>query len=93
MKINFENVFKMVPLIITAVTAVEKLVTDKKGDAKKEAAVDMVRTLLPLIEGTIGKDLLDDTQVQTAVRNAIDAIVALENTVDAVKKAKLAPAA
>lgn len=89
----FQNVVKMIPLIITAVTAVEKLVTDKKGKEKQDAAVDMVRTLLPLIEGTIGKDLLDDVQVQTAVRSAIDAIVALEKTVESVKKAKLAPAA
>lgn len=89
----FQNVVKMIPLIVTAVTAVETLVTDKKGTAKQDAAVDMVRMLLPLIESAIGKDEFDDPQVQTAVRSAIDAIVALEKTVTAAKQARIRPAA
>jgi len=84
----FVQIVKLVPLIVTAVKAVESLTTGKKGKEKQEAAVDMVRDLLPLIEGYVGADVFDDAQVQAAVREAIDAVVALQNTVEAVKKAK-----
>ena len=89
----FTNILKLVPVIVAAVQAVETLLTNKKGKEKQDAAVDMVRTLLPLVEGYVGQDLLDDAQVQLAVRAAIDAVVALQNTVDAVRKSRNADAA
>lgn len=84
----FVTIVKIVPLIVAAVQAVESLLTNKHGKDKQDAALNMVKSLLPLIEEFVGKDLLDDAQVQVAVRSAIDAIVALQNTVEAVRKAK-----
>lgn len=78
--------FKILPLILTAVTQVEKFVKGK-GKEKQDAAVDMVKAMLEAIEGAAGKDLLDDADVQKATRAAIDAIVALENVL-AKKKAE-----
>lgn len=82
------GVMKLVPLIVSAVQAVEGLVTDKKGKAKQDAAVDMVRSLMPLIEGYVGRDLLDDTAVAAAVRSTIDAVVHLQNVAISARRAK-----
>lgn len=69
---------KLVPLIITAVTAVEKL-TSKKGKEKQDAAVDLVGQLVPLIEASIEREVVDEAEVQHAIRKVIDAVVALLN--------------
>lgn len=83
MGINFGKVFggalKLLPLVIQAVGAVERLATGAKGKAKEDAAVDLVRDFLPLLEGAINRDVVDDAQVQAALRSAIQAIVALAN--------------
>lgn len=85
---TFIQVVKLFPLIVAAVQSVESLLSDKKGKAKQDAAVDMVGTLLPLVESYVGKDLLKDGEVQKAVRAAIDAVVALQNVVAAVRAAR-----
>ena len=79
--------FRALPYILAAVTAVEKFVKGK-GQEKQDAAVAMVETMLLATEGVTGKDLLDNDKVQTAVRHAIDAVVALQNTIAAVKASK-----
>ena len=73
--------FKLVPLIIGAVQAVERLVSGAKGKDKQDAAVDMVGAMLATIEGATGRELLDDAAVQEATRQVIDAVVALQNCI------------
>jgi hypothetical protein len=73
------TIVRLIPLVIAAVNSVERLVTTKRGKDKQDAAVDMVRDLLPLVEGVIGKDVFDDPSMQDAVRKLIDAAVAVEN--------------
>lgn len=70
---------RLVPLIFAAVSAVEKLAGARKGKDKQDAAVALVGDLLPIVEGAIGRDVVDDAQVQDAMRTTIDAIVALLN--------------
>ena len=72
---------KLAPLIIGAVQAVEKLFKGSHGKDKQDAAVDLSRVMLGVIEGTAGRDLLDDAVVQEAVRKTIDAIVAMQNVI------------
>lgn len=71
---------KLIPLAMTAIGAVERFVKGK-GKDKQDAAVAMVRDLLPMVEAGIGQDLLDDEKVQSALRKLIDAGVELQNVV------------
>ena len=79
---------RIVPIIWQAVMTVERLIKDRKGKDKQDEAVRMRGELLALIEGAVGRDLLNDASVQAAVRNAIDAIVALQNTIRNIKGVK-----
>lgn len=72
---------RLFPYILTAVEAIEKLMKSGKGKEKQDAAADLAKTLLASIEGSLGKDLLNDADVDKAVRGVIDAIVALQNIV------------
>lgn len=76
----FGNIVTLIPAIMSAVEAVEAFARGK-GKDKQNAAVDLVGKFLQLTEGAAGKDLLDDAEVQAAVRAAIDAIVAMENVI------------
>lgn len=78
---------KLIPLILTAITAVEKLV-DKKGKAKQDAAVDLIGQLVPLIEASIERDVVDDAAVQQGIRDTITATVSLMNIVRDVQAAR-----
>jgi len=71
---------RIVPLVWTAVQAVERLVKGK-GQEKQDAAVDLVGDLLATVEGAAGKDLLNDAAVVAAVRRLIDAVVAVQNVI------------
>ena len=79
--------FKVLPYVIGAVNAAEKFVKGS-GKEKQDAAVSMVETFVAAAEGVAGRDLLNDAAVQDALRNAIDAVVALQNTIAAVKASK-----
>jgi len=70
---------KLFPLIIMAVQAVEKLLTAKHGKDKQDAAVDLVGVWLTTLEAGLNKDLLDNAEVQAAMRKLIDAYVAWQN--------------
>jgi len=72
---------KLFPLIVTAVNAIERFATTKKGSEKQDEAVAMVSDLVPLVEASIGRDVVNDTDVQQAIRKVIDAVVALQNVV------------
>lgn len=81
---------RLLPLVIGAVHAVEALFSDKRGKAKQDAAVSSVRAMLAAVEIGMNKDLLDDEDVERAVRAVIDAYVALQNLV-AQKSVAVAP--
>jgi predicted amino acid dehydrogenase len=86
----FQMVVKAIPVIVAAIGAVEKL-SDKKGKDKQDAAVAIVGDLIPLIEATIPREIVDESQVQDAIRKVIDAIVALQNVVrDVITKKRAA---
>lgn len=70
--------FKLLPLIVEAVSWVEKFARGK-GKEKQDAAVGLVAAMLRATEAGFDRDLLDDTQIQDATRKAIDAVVALQN--------------
>lgn len=97
MGINFGKVFggalKLLPLIIQAVGSVERLAKGSKGADKEDAAVDIVGGLLPLIEGAVSKDVVDDAAVQEAIRGVMRATVALMNVVNDVKAKRALDAA
>lgn len=77
---------QLLPLIAGAVRAVEKLATGKRGKEKQDAAVETVRVMLGLTEALTGQDIMKDEDVEKAVRDLIDAIVAVENAVARGKK-------
>jgi predicted amino acid dehydrogenase len=84
----FQMVVRAIPVIVAAIGAVEKL-SEKKGKEKQDAAVAIVGDLIPLIESTIPREIVDEGQVQDAIRKVIDAIVALQNVVrDVITKRK-----
>lgn len=73
---------KLLPYILTCVRAVEHLLTgSKRGVEKENAAVGMVHSLLQTIEAGVDKDLLNDEEVNRAVRACMRAFVSLENIV------------
>jgi hypothetical protein len=72
---------KLFPLVVDAIQWVEKFIKGK-GKTKQDAAVAMVKAGLGLVESAVGKDLLNDSEVETATRRCIDAIVALQNVID-----------
>jgi hypothetical protein len=79
-----QGALKLIPLILAAVQAVERMST-KKGKAKQEEAVHLVGDLVPLIEASVGRDVVDDEKVQIAIRSVIDSVVALQNVAASVK--------
>ena len=83
---------KLIPLISMAVHVVEKIVPhDAPPQTKQDTAVDIIGTGLHLLELGMGKDVLDDAEVQAAVRSAIDAYVHLQNVIAAKKSAAVNP--
>lgn len=81
---------KLYPLISMAVTMVEKVAKAAKGKDKQDAAVEAIGVGLELVEAGTDKDLLDNAEVNAAVRSAIDAYVHLQNVIASVKAAKVA---
>lgn len=77
---------KLIPYIIAAVAAVEKFVKGK-GPEKQDAAVAAIAAALAAAEDVAGKDLLDDAEVEAAIRAAADAIVHVQNVIAARKVA------
>ena len=71
---------RIAPLIVTAIEAVERLVKGK-GREKQDAAVAAIAAALEAIEAGAGRDLLDDAEVEAAMRAAIDAVVAVQNVI------------
>jgi hypothetical protein len=81
---------RLLPLIVVAVHAVEAIATLARGRDKQAAAVEAIHAGLAAAELGLGRDLLNDEDVDEAVRGTIDAYVALQNAV-AAKQADEAP--
>jgi len=71
---------KLLPFIVEAISWVEKFVS-RKGRAKQDAAVYLVKSIVGVSEIAHGRDLLDDDAVEDATRKVIDAVVALQNVI------------
>lgn len=73
---------KLLPFILSCVQAVEGFLKGpKRGVEKENAAVAMTHAILQTIEAGVDKDLLNDSDVNLAVRKCMQAFVALENIV------------
>ena len=73
---------KLLPFILSCVHAVEGFLTGpKRGEEKENAAVGMVHAVLQTVEAGLDRDLLNDEDVNRAVRQVMQALVALENIV------------
>jgi hypothetical protein len=73
---------KLLPYILSCVQAVEGFLTGpKRGEEKENAAVGMVHAILQTVEAGLDRDLLNDEDVNRAVRQVMQALVALENIV------------
>lgn len=82
---------KIYPLIAMAVHMVEKVAGAKRGKEKQDAALEAIAVGLNLLETGVGKDLIDDPEVNAALRAAVDAYVHVQNVI--AKKKALAEAA
>ena len=71
---------KLLPYIVEAVQWVERFITTK-GKYKQDAAVYMVKSILGVAERGVDRDILDDDEVESATREVIDAVVALQNLI------------
>jgi hypothetical protein len=81
---------RLFPLVVGAVHGVEALVTAKAGPEKQDAAVIMIRAMAATIDAGTGRNLLDDPDIEKAVRAMIDVYVALHNVIT--RKVAAAPA-
>ena len=89
MGILFKVLPKVLPLVPAVVKLVEKLFGGGKGPEKRSAAVEVLRVLIPLVEGVTGKDLVEDGKFADAVGAVIDGVVAALNATGAFKKENL----
>jgi hypothetical protein len=81
---------KLLPVIITAVQAVERLAGAKKGKDKQDAAIGLVGDIVPFLEASIGRDVVSEAAVQDEIRKVIDAYVGLENVIADIKAKRAA---
>tara|TARA_R110000824_G_scaffold167181_9_gene344003 strand:- start:3375 stop:3650 length:276 start_codon:yes stop_codon:yes gene_type:complete len=73
---------KLLPFILSCVQAVEGFIKgSQRGEEKENAAVGMVHAILQTIEAGVDRDLLNDDDVNRAVRKCMQAFVALENVI------------
>ncbi len=70
----------VLPYIFQAMELIEAL-SDSKGAAKREKAIDLASYLMSVAEDTAGRDLLDDEEVKKALEAVMDAYVAFQNIV------------
>ena len=71
---------KLLPYIVSAVEAVERLIRTK-GEEKENAAVGMVHAILQTVEAGTARDLLNDEDVNRATRDVMRAVVSLQNVI------------
>lgn len=81
---------RLLPLIVTAVQAVERMAGALKGKDKQDAAVGLVGDLVPLLEAGVGREFVAEEKVQDAIRKVIDAVVSLQNVIADVRAKRAA---
>jgi hypothetical protein len=82
---------KIAAAIIPGVAAIEEIartLPGLHGKAKQDAVVVLVRSALLAAESITEKDLLNDPDVEQATRGVIDAVVALDNLIEAKRAAR-----
>lgn len=80
---------KIIPLIITAVEAVERLFFNKDGsESKKDAALDIIGHAIESIESLAGKELMKEAEFKVLVSKLIDDYVAVQNFIADFQKHK-----
>tara|TARA_R110002020_G_scaffold221767_5_gene429943 strand:+ start:293 stop:559 length:267 start_codon:yes stop_codon:yes gene_type:complete len=72
---------KLLPYIVSAVEAVERLLRSKGSEDKEDAAIGMVHAILMTVEKGMDRDLLNDNDVNIATREVMRAVVALQNVI------------
>jgi hypothetical protein len=71
MKIDFGKVFNIVSAVGPLVQHVQSALKGKKGVEKHAAVADGLKELLPVIEGALGKDLVNDADFASALDQLI----------------------
>ena len=71
---------KLLPYIVSAVEAVERLIRTK-GEETENAAVGMGHAILQTVEAGTDRDLLNDEDVNRATRDVMRAVVSLQNVI------------
>lgn len=76
-KLKLGNIIGIASMVHGLVVATQDKFEGKTGKEKRDAVVEQVRDLLPIVEGITGKDLLDDATYLAAV----DELIAAEKAV------------
>lgn len=74
-----QAVIKIIPLIVGAVHAVEKIAGAKKGKEKQDAAIEAIGAMINALELSFNKELMDVPEFQELIRKLIDDYVAVQN--------------
>jgi hypothetical protein len=73
---------KLLPYIVSCVGAVEQFLKGgQRGEEKESAAIGMVHAILQTVEVGADRDLLNDSDVNKATREVMQAVVALQNVI------------
>jgi hypothetical protein len=70
----------IIPLVIEAVKAAEKLFGSKKGELKKEYVVNLVKVAILSVEGISQKDIVDENLFSEGVGDIVDGVVKVLNS-------------
>lgn len=89
MKLNLGLLFKIVQAVPVVFSAAENL-SGKHGVEKENAAIALSNTIVAALEGTLDKDVLNDTLVQNATRGVYQAVANLDKVIKDVQLKKTA---
>lgn len=85
------DILKIINLVGVAMSAVEKI-KGAHGPDKQAAVIEAVNENVPVVEGILGIDFVNDPALRALLANYVDARKALENGVASVKALKPQPA-
>jgi len=77
--------------IPAAFAAIENIKMLWKGKEKEDAAIEVLKSFLPLAETAADQDLLKDEKVEEAIREVFKTLATVQNVIAAVKASKTAP--
>ena len=75
---------RIVPLLLHAMAVVQR--TQEPGLAKREKALMLTSGMLAIVEGALGKDLVNDPLVLDAMGKVIDATITLARLAEDVRE-------